>query len=109
MESFVLTGGVYGSATNAAAVKASKGESKFKSFFKLMFLSRKRLEIIYPSLHKHPILLPLYQIKRWLRIFNSKKRKRILNLVAARNSVSKNEIDCVGDLLEALKIKGLSN
>ena len=35
MESFVLTGGVYGSATNAAAVKASKGESKFKSFFKL--------------------------------------------------------------------------
>ena len=105
MESFVLTGGVYGSTTNSAAVKAAKGESKIKTFWKLMFLSRTNLEIIYPNLRKHPMLLPFYQIKRWFRIFTPQKRKRITDLTTARNSVTKNEIDSVANLLEGLELK----
>ncbi len=32
MELFIFKGGVYGSATNSATVKAAKGESKIRSF-----------------------------------------------------------------------------
>ena len=58
MEQFILTGGVYGTVSNSATIKAAKGQSKLRSFMKLMFLSRENLEITYPRLKKHPILLP---------------------------------------------------
>ena len=75
------------------------------TFCKLMFLSRTSLELVYPNLRKHPMLLPFYQIKRWFRIFNPQKRKRITDLTTARNSVTKNETDSVANLLERLELK----
>lgn len=105
MEYFILTGGVYGTASNSAAVKAARGESKLRSFFKLMFLPRKSLEVIYPNLRKHPILYPFYQIKRWFRIFNRSKRNHIGNLTAARNAVNTNEANQTKNLLQDLGLQ----
>ena len=105
MEEYVLIGGVYGTIKNSAKVKSAKGESKTTSLFKLIFLPRKNLEIIYPNLRKHPLLLPFYQVKRWFRIFNRKKRKHVSDLTNARNSVSKNESNSVRQLLEGLGLK----
>lgn len=105
LELFILTGGVYGTASNSAAVKAARGESKLRSFFKLMFLPRKSLEVIYPNLRKHPILYPFYQIKRWLRFFNYNKRKQVLSIVAARNSVTAEKKDDIKHLLDLLKLQ----
>lgn len=105
MELFILTGDVYGTASNSAAVKAARGESKFRSFFKLMFLPRKSLEIIYPNLRKHPILYPFYQIKRWFRIFNRNKRNHIKTLTAARNAVNMSEANQTRILLQDLGLQ----
>ena len=105
MELFVLTGGVYGTASNSAAVKAAKGENRLRSFFKLMFLSRKSLEVIYPNLRKHPILCPFYQIKRWFRIFNRNKRNHIGNITATRNAVNTNEANQTRNLLQELGLQ----
>ena len=105
MELFILTGGVYGTVSNSAAVKAAKGESKLRSFFKLMFLPRKSLEVIYPKLRKHPILYPFYQIKRWFRIFNRRKRNHIGNLTAARNAVNIEDANQTKNLLQNLGLQ----
>lgn len=105
MELFILAGGVYGTASNSAAVKAARGESKFCSFFKLMFLPRKSLEVIYPNIRKHPILYPFYQIKRWFRIFNRKKRNHIGKLTAARNAVDAKEENQTRTLLYDLGLR----
>ncbi len=105
MELFILTGGVYGTASNSAAVKAARGETKLRSFFKLMFLPRKSLEVIYPNLRKYPILYPFYQIKRWFRIFNRSKRSHIENLTAARNAINTNEANQTKILLQDLGLQ----
>ena len=105
MEQFILTGGVYGNSSTSALMKAAKGESKVRSFFKLLFLPRANLEVAYPNLKKHPILLPFYQIKRWFRIFNRKKRQRIERMIAARNSVNTNEANQTKILLQDLGLQ----
>ena len=104
MEEFILTGGVYGTVANSATVKSAKGQSKLRTFLKLAFLPRADLEIAYPKLKKYPILLPFYQVKRWFRIFDPKKRERVSTLTAARNSVSREQSDRVKSLLDDLEL-----
>jgi hypothetical protein len=99
---YVLGGGVYGTATNAAKVKAAKGTGKIKSFLKLVFLPRKNLQVLYPNLKKHPILFPFYQVKRWFRVFEKNKRQKVKHLTSARNAVSLDERNSTKNLLEGL-------
>ena len=92
MEEYVLTGGIYGSYKNSAIVNAARGEGKIESFLKLVFIPRKNLEIIYPKLKTHPVLLPLYHVKRWLKILDKNKRDKIHKITLSRNSVSQDNI-----------------
>ncbi len=99
---YILSGGVYGTSHNSAHVKAAKGVSKTKSFLSVMFLSKESLMVLYPKLRKHPSLFPLYQIKRWFRIFKKDKRKKIRHLTETRNHVSKTDVDTTKKMLESL-------
>lgn len=105
MEAFVISGGVYGNLYNSVAISASKGEGKLKTFFKIMFLPRKNLELIYPRLKKYPILLPFYQIKRWFRIFKKDKRKKLSSYSTNINNLSEGKIQSVNDLLNELNLE----
>ena len=105
MEDFVLFGGVYGNIGNSAKIQAVQGKTKSKTFFSLMFLPRSNLEIIYPKLKKHPVLLPFYQVKRWFRVFKKDSRKRVNDLVKARESVSTEDVNCTEQLIDVLGLK----
>lgn len=102
IEEYILKGGVYGTIDNAAVVSAATGEGKAKTFFRLMFMSRKSLEIIYPKLEHYPILYPFYQVKRWFQILNRNKRNRIKHLVGIRNSVTKEDMTSTAELLNQI-------
>lgn len=102
IEEYILKGGVYGTINNAAVISAATGESKAKSFSKLMFMSRESLAILYPNLERYPMLYPFYQVKRWFRIFNRSKRNKIKHLTGIRNSVTKDEITSTVELLNQL-------
>ena len=104
MENFILTGGVYGSVSNSAAVKSAKGQSKLRTILKLVFIPRADLAIIYPKLKKYPVLYPFYQVKRWFKVFNRDKRRRVATVAAARNAVSQEESDSVKSLLDELHL-----
>ena len=102
MEEFILTGGVYGTVANSAIMKSAKGESKFRSFIRIMFLPRDELEVSYPKLKKHPILFPYYQVKRWFRVFKKEKRNNVKALTDIRNGVTVDETENAKLLLEEL-------
>lgn len=102
LEAYVLCGGVYGTTSNSAQVKVAKGESKIKSFLNLMFLPKNTLEVIFPKLKKHPYMFPLYQIKRWFRVFNKSKRSKLKHLTSTRNIVSQSDVDATRTMLEHL-------
>ncbi len=102
IEEYVLKGGVYGTIKNATTIAMATGESRKKSFFKLMFMPRSNLEIIYPKLEKYPLLYLYYQVKRWFRVFNKTKRKKIENFTNMQNSITKEEVQSTADLLYRL-------
>ena len=104
-EEFILSGGVYGDAENHAAVKAAKGQGRIKTFLGVAFLPRRKLEIIYPNLRRRPILTPFYQVKRWFRVFNKKRRRKIAGITSARNRVTEDMSNSAELLLSGLGLQ----
>lgn len=105
LEAYILHGGIYGSSANAAKMKAARGVGKLRSFLGIMFLPKENLQLLYPALSEFPFLFPFYQVKRWFRIFNTKKRQKVKHLVESRNAVSADEERSAGELLESLGLK----
>lgn len=101
-EEYILCGGVYGTATNAAKVQAASGAGKVRSFFNMMFLPKENLEVLYPNLKKYPFLYQFYQIKRWFRCFDKNKRRKVKYLTEQRNMVTAGETNETAGLLKQL-------
>ncbi len=77
MEEYILTGGVFGSRVNRAAVDREHKGSKSTYIISRIFMPKKELESIYPNLKKRPYLLPFYEIKRWFRLLGKKGRSNM--------------------------------
>ncbi len=105
LQTYILGGSIYGSAKYQIAVKRSEGVGRFKHIFRLVFLPKKSLELIYPNLKKRPYLFPFYQVKRWLRVFNSSKRNKITQNIEISNNVSDDTVEKVSALISDLGLK----
>ncbi len=104
MEKFILDGGAYGTVLNTAVVSAGKGENGIEIFFKNAFLSRERLEVIYPKLKKRPYLAGAYQIKRWFGILKHEKREKILKSHRAQRNIGREAAQSATELLKNLNL-----
>ncbi len=104
-EAYILRGGVYGSLENQSAVKAGQGEGGASSFLKMAFLDRESLAVIYPKLKEKPSLFPFYQVKRWFRIFNPKKRKKVQSIASSVSQVSKSKKEATARFLSELGLQ----
>lgn len=104
MEQFVLTGGIYGTAVNEGTMKAAHGveTGTIRHWLKAIFLPRKNMELLYPKIEKHPILLPYYHVKRWFGIFRKDKRQKIKNTIQIQNEISPEATQSATDLLVSL-------
>ena len=101
MQAFILQGGVYGTFEQNVAISQTK-ESRFKRLFRRIFMPYRQLIVRYPSLEKCPPLYPIYTVIRWFRILFSKDRGRAFDEIKANQSVSQNEINQAGDLINKL-------
>ncbi len=105
LEHYVLSGGVFGTTKNSLAVKRGVGESNTEHFKKLIFLPREQLEKVYPELKKHRWMFPFYQVRRWFRVFDSKKRKRYVDAINVGNNLSDEHVSKVSKLMKELELK----
>ncbi len=104
MESFVISGGVYGDFKQRSAIQQVKDGGKAKHIFKRLFVSYKELCLTFPSLKKCPLLFPLYQVVRWFKLVFGKDRERIKKTIAVNNSVSTEQKDGIKELSEQLDL-----
>ena len=68
MESYILYGGVYGNVSNRVSVQQVKQGGKVRYALSRIWLSYDALKFYYPSLNGKPLLLPLYEVRRWFRL-----------------------------------------
>lgn len=105
LQTYILGGGTYGSTKYHIAIKRSEGVGRFKHVLRLAVLPKKNLELIYPNLAKRPYLLPLYEIKRWFRVFNRSKRNKIAQSIETSNNISDETVENVSALISDLGLK----
>lgn len=66
MEEFILYGGVYGNENQQLLLRKRRVGGKIGYVFSRIFVSRRELEYEYPTLKKHLLLLPFFEVIRWL-------------------------------------------
>ncbi len=96
-----MNGGVFGNAETALASKQREHRG-FNYYFHRVFIKRSLLEIEFPELKGHPFLLPIYQMKRWLRLLNREKRKQVKKEISRVSEMDASTIDSFDKLLVSL-------
>lgn len=103
---YILVGGVYGTYENSNRISTAKGKGKFKSLLEVIFLPKSGLEVMYPTLKRYPWLLPFFEVKRWFRVFDRSKRKKLKVINDAWNDLSENDIISARKLLDDVGLGG---
>lgn len=103
LEAFILSGGAYGDMANSVAVKKSVRGGKVGYLMHRLFVPYSQLVKYYPRLSRFPILLPYYEVKRWVQAMlrNGKGYRREFseNIKKDKNSES------IDNMLKALGMK----
>ncbi len=69
MQEFILSGGVYGTASNRVALQQKAKGGRLGYVFSRIFVSFDKLKRYYPILEKYPFLMPIMQVRRWFMLF----------------------------------------
>ena len=101
---YVLTGGVYGTMENRVAVQTNRKKGKIRYTLSRIFLPYNELKYKYPTLKKHPILFPFYQVRRWFNLLNKDRRKASVREWNEIVNGDKEKTERVANLLKDLGI-----
>lgn len=105
-ERYILSGGTYGNQEAASEIKHMSNGGKGKYILTRIFQPYGILKEKYPVLRKHKWLLPVCQVRRWIYILSSDRKKLAPRLFKAGGKMSK---DQVVEKLDLLKNVGLDN
>ena len=101
MERYLLSGGVYGSEKN----RIDFGKTKKGSFRYIISRIWDPYDVLcakFPSLQGKKILLPFYEVCRWLRLLKPGKLKKCAGEVKEATSVSKEKSDEISVMMKGL-------
>ena len=104
IESFVVSGGVYGNIDNKVAVQQAYRGGKLRYAATRIFLPYDALKLHYPILKKHRYLMPFYQFKRWIKILFKGGFGRSYNELKANAKTDGKEIDDIKALMKKLEL-----
>lgn len=100
-EALVLSGGVFGS--EHIRIVSNKRKKEGKNYVATrIFRSSESIKMYFPKCRKYPILLPYYQIVRWLRIIGSKNTKHYVSEITKAKKITQNEVDRYDSLLKSM-------
>ena len=101
---YILLSGTYGNFENYSVASQIVNGGKFKTLLKKIFLPYNDLKTFYPVLVKYPILTPLYQIRRWFRIFFFGRKSAKSKFISAKN-VTDDQTVMFKKFLNSLELK----
>ena len=102
MQEYVLSSGIYGSTYNYMATLQIKAGGKNKYAASRIFLPYKKLVSKYPSLECRKILMPFYQIKRWIDVLCQGRLRQSKDELVLNSKITKERVEFVGTLLRDL-------
>ena len=100
MQTYLLSGGVYGSMENNIAVRRSKKNITVAYWWKHFFVPYKKMAISYPILKKAPYLLPFFWVARGFSVVFGGKFKHIVSEMSSASNISDEKLAEMQSLLE---------
>ncbi len=104
IQSYIITGGVYGTESNRVLVQQKQKGNKVKYILSRIFLPYKYLKFQYPILRKYKILTPIMQVRRWCRLFLGHKFQKSVRELQVSQSITPEQQE---GLIQLLKDVGL--
>lgn len=105
MESYIISGGVYGNSENSNAAGAVRKKGKFRYLWSIAFPPYRTMRVLYPSLRKYKIFLPFCYIHRFFFKLFGHDRKRVRSRWKAAMNQDPNKIRSMEELLQAVGLK----
>lgn len=102
MEQFVFTGGAYGTTVNGVTVKKVLRGGRWRHILSRLFVPYAQLKRYYPVLQKHPYLLPVYEVVRWVQALD--RKNRYLHELGASLKESSGEAERTAQMLQELEL-----
>ncbi len=99
MESFILSGGVYGTLENRIAVQQQKKGGRAKYALSKIFIPYDIIKFHYPILQKHRWLLPIMEVRRWFKLVFCGHVKRSIRELKLNKKISHIEAEQVKEFL----------
>lgn len=103
LEEYCLSGGVFGSIESTSASRLrKKGKSDY--VMSRLIVSQDVLEDQYPELRDKPFLMPVYQMKRWMRLLDKEKRAGAMREIDGISKVKDGEIEKFDEMLRGVGV-----
>ena len=102
LEKYLIDAGAYGSSENHAAVKQVQKHSKASYILTRIWMPYRDLKLLYPRLERHPVLLPVYELKRWCKLLKPSMLRRKTKELQTISGMSDAKIDRTGKLMSTL-------
>lgn len=85
MENYLLQGGVYGSTENHVALGRQRAGGKLRYTLRRIWMPREQLQLRYPQMKKSALLIPWYQVRRWVEtVFGGRLKNAAVEMRATR-------------------------
>ena len=104
LSEYIIGAGVYGTLQNGVLVGHARENGRFKYILGRIFLKRDSLKYLYPSVEKHPCLLPFFEVARWINLLKPDRIGKAKKEFAINNSVNETQQDFVANLLDSLEL-----
>ena len=102
MESYVLTGGVYGTLTNKVALGQGKKGNKFKYAMSRIFVSYDKLALHFPILRRQKWLFPFLQIARWFKLVFKGRVKSSIQELSVNKNLPEDQLEMTKKMLKSI-------
>ena len=102
MQKYIMEAGLFGDTESKVKARKTKTEHKGKYLLQRIFIPYKEFCASYPIVEKHPMLYPVYTVKRWFKIFDSRKAEQVIQEIKLNQDMNQDSIKELRELFQKL-------
>lgn len=102
MEKYIIDGGIAGTEEQNLLLKKHRSGGKIGFVFSRLFVPLRELEKDYKILGKIPVLLPIFEVLRWLELLFKKDKNYIKRRYETVKNIPEEELKIFGEMLDEI-------
>ena len=102
MEKFIIDGGIGGTEEQNLLLKKHRAGGRIGYVFSRIFVGLRELKNEYPILKKIPVLLPFFEVLRWLKLLFKRDKNHITRRYETVKNIPEEKLKIYGGMLDEI-------